>query len=79
MEIATLMDLSKAFGCVDHNILISKLKRYGIHETALQWINSFLSDSEQYLWGRRLDSYFFMDSSILSMTLALADLQGKII
>ena len=38
--IATFMDLSKAFDCVDHNILLSKLKRYGIHETALQWINS---------------------------------------
>ena len=23
---------------MDHNILLSKLKRYGIHETALQWI-----------------------------------------
>ena len=33
VEIATFMDLSKAFDCVD--ILLSKLKRYGIHETAL--------------------------------------------
>ena len=34
--IATFMDLSKAFDCVDHNILLSKQKRYGIRETALQ-------------------------------------------
>ena len=36
VPIATFMDLSKALDCVDHNILLSKLKRYGIHETALQ-------------------------------------------
>ena len=42
VSIATFMDLSKAFDCVDHNILLSKLKRYVIHENALQWINSYL-------------------------------------
>ena len=30
------MDLSEAFDWVGHNIFLSKLKRYGIHETALQ-------------------------------------------
>ena len=49
IAIATFIDLSKAFDCVDHNILLSKLKRYGIHETALQWINSYLSDSEHFV------------------------------
>ena len=42
-------DLSKAFVCVDHNILLSKRKRYGIHETASQWINSYLSDREHFV------------------------------
>ena len=47
------MDLSKAFDCVDHNILLSNLKRYGIHETALQWINSYLSDREHFVsWNQ---------------------------
>ena len=54
VAIATFMDLSKAFDCMYHNILLSKLKRYGIHETALQWINSYLSDREHLSPGTRL-------------------------
>ena len=30
-------------------ILLSKLKRYGIYDTALQWINSYLSDREYFV------------------------------
>ena len=53
VAIATFMDLSKAFDCVDHNILLSKLKRYGIHETALQWIKSCLWDREHFVsWNQ---------------------------
>ena len=53
VAITTFMDLSKAFDCVDHNILLSKLKRYRIHETELQWINSYLSDREQLVaWNQ---------------------------
>ena len=49
VAIATFMDLSKVFDCVDHIILLSKFKRYVIHETALQWINSYLSDCEHFV------------------------------
>ena len=53
VAIATFIYFSKAFDCVDQNILLSKLKRYGIHETALQWINSYLTDSEHFLsWNQ---------------------------
>ena len=53
VAIATFMDLSKAFDCVDNNILLSKLKRYGIHETALQWIYSYLLDREHLVsWNQ---------------------------
>ena len=55
VAIATFMDLSKAFDCVDHNILLSKLTRYGIHQTALQYINSYLSDREHLVsWNQLL-------------------------
>ena len=58
VAIATFMDLSKAFDCVDHNILSSKLKRYGIHETAFQSINSYLSDREHFVSWNQAHSCF---------------------
>ena len=44
-EIMTVcvMDLSTAFNTVDHNLLLTTLqRRYGIHEAALGWIDSYL-------------------------------------
>ena len=82
VAIATFMDLSKEFDCVDHNILISKLKRYGIHETALQWINSYLSDIEHFVsWNQTHSSSLNLNigvphDSILGPLLFLIVIKG---
>jgi Reverse transcriptase (RNA-dependent DNA polymerase) len=40
-------DLEKAFDKVPHQRLLSKLKNYGIHNDALNWIRGFLTDRKQ--------------------------------
>ena len=56
VEIATFMDLSKAFDCVDHKILFTKIKRYGVHSTPLRWIRSYLSNREHFVSWNQIHS-----------------------
>ncbi|PKU33606.1 rna-directed dna polymerase from mobile element jockey-like [Limosa lapponica baueri] len=41
------LDFSKAFDTVFHNIVIRKLRKYGLDEGALRWIESWLCDRTQ--------------------------------
>ena len=42
------MFLFKAFNTVDHYILITKLKQYGIQGSNICWFESYLSNRKQY-------------------------------
>ena len=51
-----MQDLQKAFDTVDHQILISKLKHYGIRGFPLNWFKSFLTKRRQFVEIRNAQS-----------------------
>ena len=42
-----LMDLSKAFDCLPHTLLLLKLEAYGMSKSALQLIENYLTNRKQ--------------------------------
>ena len=47
---AVLLDLSAAFDLVSPEILLKKLRVYGLEEGFLSWIESYLTDRQQGVW-----------------------------
>ena len=44
---AVLMDLSKAFDCMPHNLLLAKLQTYGLSSEATTLMRSYLTGRRQ--------------------------------
>ena len=44
---AVLTDLSKAFDCIDHNLLIAKLDAYGFEKQSIDFLHSYLTKRKQ--------------------------------
>ena len=68
---AVLIDLSKVFDCIDHNLLITKLNAYGFEKQSINFIYSCLTkrtqrmkvDSAVGLW-EMLFSFSYICSNI---------------
>jgi hypothetical protein len=47
--VGLLLDLSKAYDVLEHNLLLDKLNVYGIRSIANLWMESYLSNRKQYV------------------------------
>lgn len=68
---AIFLDLSKAFDSINHEILLQKLKYYGIFDRALKLLSSYLSNRKQ------LTVLDYVNSSFLTITTGVP--QGSIL
>ena len=60
-----LMDLSKAFDCISHDLLIAKLNAYGLSENAILYIYSYLKERQQCVKINNINSrYEFILSGV---------------
>lgn len=56
VALAVFLDLKKAFDTVSHEILLDKLKIYGLDEIAIKWFNSYLTNRYQITVVRNASS-----------------------
>ncbi len=54
-----LMNLSKAFDCIPHDLLIAKMKAYGLSKYACKLMSSYISD--RYQKGQNFKRKKFLD------------------
>ena len=47
VEILHLLDMSKGFDSINHDILVNKLQDIGLSSSAIQWFRSYLSNRFQ--------------------------------
>ena len=56
--VAIFCDLRKAFDCVNHSILLKKLKKLGVNNIELLWFKNYLSNRQQFVFLNGVSSSF---------------------
>ena len=59
--LGVFLDLSKAFDCINHDILIRKLYHYGIRGSVLEWFRSYIKNRKHYV------SFMNMKSEVMNI------------
>ena len=87
ITILVLLDYSKAFDCANHKLILAKLKSFGFNNTALKWVNSYLSNRSQQVVTEKGESSWIEimngvpQGSILGpllFTILVADLANEV-
>ena len=71
VTLLALLDMSSAFDCVHHDLLLQRLRvTFGINGTSLEWISSFLSDrTYQLAYGGELSTTHLLQYGVPQLSL----------
>ena len=56
ITLVTFIDFKKAFDCVQHDLLLGKLKNLNLDKLTLKWLESYLTDRQQKVMANGLTS-----------------------
>ena len=56
--LVTYIDFRKAFDCVQHKVLLDKLKHLGLSDMSVKWIRSYLTNRKQRVLANNVYSFF---------------------
>ena len=73
--VSLFLDLSKAFDTVNHQILLNKLKFYGLQQSENNWFQSYLSNRKQQVYANGVAS----DSCLISTGVPQGSILGLLL
>uniref|UniRef100_A0A1Y1K185 Reverse transcriptase domain-containing protein n=1 Tax=Photinus pyralis TaxID=7054 RepID=A0A1Y1K185_PHOPY len=79
LPIGIYCDITKAFDCANHNLLLQKLSRYGVRGTALNWLEKFLKNRTQYVSLRHSNKGYTTNVNSDIIKLNVGTPQGSIL
>ena len=56
MSVIVFLDMSKASGSIRHDLMLCKLQKAGVSESACAWFKSYLSERQQVVKIRIQDT-----------------------